>query len=144
MVATTWLRTALDAEGYAWDSNAPAAPGDRFGGTFYTGDVNLVAQVVSHPRGTLRTGLGGAWVVDEAGEFEIGPQATIALDANLLGPATAGFEIDYGMIEDDDLFRWRAEGGWVWGLAEIRAGYDRVTLGDEARGGWFTSLLLRY
>ncbi|QDT16419.1 hypothetical protein [Alienimonas californiensis] len=144
LVATTWLRAALDTEAYIWDSDDPAAPGERFGGKYYTGDVNLVAQVVSHPRGTMRTGLGAAWVHDDAGETVFGPQATIALDANLLGPATAGFEIDYGAIEGDELFRWRVEGGWVLGSAELRTGYDKLNLGDENRGGWFASLMMRY
>lgn len=144
LVATTWLRAALDAEAYIWNSDDAAAPGERFGGEYYTGDVNLVAQVVSHPRGTMRTGLGGAWVHDHAGETVFGPQATIALDANLLGPATAGFEVDYGEIEGDELFRWRVEGGWVLGSMELRTGYDKLNLGDEKRGGWFASLMLRY
>ncbi|NNJ25217.1 hypothetical protein [Alienimonas chondri] len=144
LVATTWLRTAIDAEGYAWDSDDLAAPGELFGGEYYTGDVNLVAEVISHARGTARTGAGAAWVIDSSGESHFGPQATVALDANLLGPATAGFEIDWGAIGDDALFRWRAEFGWVWGLAEIRTGYDKVSLGDEKRAGWFASLLMRY
>ena len=144
LVATTWLRAALDAEAYAWRQDRDPDPGERLGGDFHTGDANVVAQVVSHARGTLRTGAGAAWIVDDAGTFEVGPQGTIALDANLLGQATAGFEIDYGLIGGDELFRWRAEGGWVWGPAEIRTGYDRLTLGEERRGGWFASLLLRY
>ncbi len=144
LVATTWLRMALDAEGYVWDSDLPAAPDGRFGGKFYTGDANVVAEVVSHARGTMRTGAGVAFVQDHTGELMLGPQATVALDANLLGAATAGFEIDYGEIDGDELFRWRTEAGWVWGGAELRAGYDRLTLGDEGRGGWFASLLLRY
>ncbi|MFH5804631.1 hypothetical protein [Alienimonas sp. DA493] len=144
LVATTWLRAAVDAEAYVWDSDDPRAPGERFGGKYYTGDANVVAQVVSHPRGTMRTGLGAAWVRDDAGESAFGPQATIALDANLLGPATAGFEFDYGAIEGDELFRWRLEGGWVLGFAELRTGYDKLNLGDENRGGWFASLLMRY
>ena len=144
LVATTWLLAALDAEGYAWDQNKPPGPDALLGGTFYTGDANVVAQLVPHPRGTLRTGLGTAWLVDDAGEFHYGPQATIALDANLLGPATAGFEVDYGQIDGEELFRWRAEGGWTVGPAELRGGYDEYNLGGEVRDGWFASLLLRY
>ncbi|MEM9704367.1 MAG: hypothetical protein AAF907_18140, partial [Planctomycetota bacterium] len=144
LVATTWLKSAIDAEGYRWDSDDPAAPGELFGGTYYTGDVNVVAEVVKHARGTARTGVGGAWIVDAAGETHWGPQATVALDANLLGPATAGFEIDWGEIDDRDLFRWRAEFGWVWAGLELRTGYDRLRLEEEKRAGWFASLLLRY
>lgn len=144
LVATTWLRAALDAEAYSWKTDAPADPDRRLSGDFVSGDANIVANVVSHPRGTARTGLGAAWVVDDAGEAHFGPQGTVALDANLLGPATAGFEIDLGQIGDDDLFRWRAEFGWVFGGAEVRTGYDKLSLGDEDRGGWFASFLLRY
>ena len=144
LVATTWLRAAVDTEAYVWEIDRPATPDRRFAGTFYTGDLNVVAQVIGHKRGTLRTGVGAAWFWAEEDDPLFGPQATIALDANLLGPATAGFEIDYGALDGDELFRWRAEGGWVWGLAEVRGGYDRLTIGDERRGGWFASLLVRY
>ena len=143
-VATTWLRFAVDAEVNYWQQTRPPFAGDRLGGTFWTGDLNLVARVLDHPRGRLRTGIGTAYIIDDADDLNAGFNGTIALDAYLLSHAIAGFEFDYGKIGGDDLLRWRAEGGWSFSRAEIRAGYDDYKLGGEDRSGWFAGLMLRY
>ena len=156
-VSSSWIAgLALDAEGEYWMTDRPAPVpeglpegGDgRFGGDFWAGDANLIATLVNHPRGKLRTGGGAAWIVPDGanggGGVEVGPQATAALDVYLLGRAMVAGELDTGFIGDDDLLRWRLSAGATWPWCETRAGYERFTLGDETLDGYFAALVVWY
>ena len=145
VVATTWVKQfAVDAEANYWQQSRAPFPGDRLGGTWWTGDANAVMNVSDHPRGRLRTGGGAAWIVRDDGEAEVGYNATVACDFGLLSHAVAGFEVDYGRIGDDDLFRWRVGGGWAFPGVQVRVGYDEYNLGSEDRAGCFAGVVLRY
>ena len=62
----------------------------------------------------------------------------------MLSHAVAGFEVDYGRIGDDELFRWRVGGGWAFKWMQLRAGYDDYRLGSEDRAGCFAGVVVRY
>ena len=145
VVTTTWVKNlGVDAEAHFWRQSRDPFAGDRLGGEWATGDLNAVFKVADHARGRLRTGGGAAWIVRDDGEVEVGPQATIAVDFGLRSHAIAGFEVDYGVIDGDDLFRWRAGGGWAFKWAQVTAGYDKYELGDEDRAGCYAGVLFRY
>ena len=145
VVATTWVkRLAVDAEANYWQQSRDPFEGDRLGGTWWTGDANAVMNVADHPRGRVRTGGGAAWIVRDDGEIEAGPNATIACDFGLLSHAVAGFEVDWGLVGGDELFRWRVGGGWAFPGVQVRVGYDDYKLGSEDRAGAFAGVVLRY
>ena len=144
-VATTWVKNlALDGEANYWQQTRDPFPGDRLGGTWWTGDLNAVFRVADHPRGRLRTGGGAAWIVQDDGDADVGYNATVACDFGLLSHAVAGFEVDYGKIGGDDLFRWRVGGGWAFKWCHLRVGYDDYRLGGEDREGAFAGVVVRY
>ena len=144
-VATTWVRNLLiDAEVNYWQQSRAPFEGDRLGGTWWTGDANAVLRVADHKRGRLRTGGGAAWILRDDGEAEVGYNGTVACDFGLLSNAVAGFEVDYGKIGDDDLFRWRVGGGWAFPGVEVRCGYDDFRIGREDREGVYAGVVVRY
>ena len=143
-VTSTWLNLAVDAEAHYWQQDRAQRPGERLGGTFWTGDLNLVGKVVTHPRGRVRTGLGAAWLVEDSGSTTVGYNGTLGIDVLLLKGFSAGFEFDYGKLGGDDLLRWRLEGGYRLPFAEVRAGWDDYKVGTEDRAGVSAGVLFRY
>ena len=108
----------IDASANSWEDNRPRpeALGD-----FWTGDLNLVYSMDAQ-RIAMRGGAGASWVYDS--ELDVGFNTTYGADLFLTRPWLVSGEIDYGKINSEKLFHWRATFGMQLLRAEIYLGYD--------------------
>ena len=108
----------VDASGNSWEDNRPRPESL---GDFWTGDANLVYSMGAQ-RVAMRGGAGASWVYDE--EFDVGFNTTYGADLFLTRPWLVSGEIDYGKINNEKLFHWRATFGVQLLHMEVYLGYD--------------------
>ena len=135
----TWLGFGVDTEANYWQRPVPNVGIEPL----WTGDLNLIYSAVPHPRFKLRSGAGAAWRIDE-GNPHAGYNLTTGLDVYLLWRFMFTGEIDYGAIDDDKLFHYRAALGLTWEGLEFFTGYDSYKLGGERLDGWVNGIQFWY
>jgi hypothetical protein len=135
----TWLGIGVDTEVNYWQRPVPDVGIEPL----WTGDLNLIYSAVPHPRFKLRSGAGAAWRIDDA-TGHAGYNVTHGLDVYLLWRFMFSGEIDWGAIDDDKLFHYRAALGLTWEGLEIFTGYDSYKLGDEHLDGWVNGVQFWY
>lgn len=108
----------IDASVNSWEDNRPAPKGL---GDFWTGDANIVYSMGAQ-RIAMRGGVGTSWVYDT--DYEFGYNVTYGADVFLTRPWLLSGEIDYGTINDEKLFHWKASIGVQLLLFEVYLGYD--------------------
>lgn len=126
----------IDASGNSWEDSRPQGLGD-----FWTGDANLVYSM-GVQRIAMRGGVGASWVYED--DLEFGFNTTYGADVFLTRPWLVSGEIDYGKINSEKLFHWRATFGVQLLRFEAYIGYDSYQWnhirfdGPVAGGGlWF-------
>lgn len=134
-----WLGLGLDTEANYWQRPVR----DLGQETLWTGDLNLIYNLIPHPRFKLRSGLGAAWAIDQ-GKPHAGYNITHGLDVYLLWRVMATGEIDWGAIDGDKLFRYRLALGLTYGSAEFYTGYESLRLGSERLDGWVNGVAIWY
>lgn len=135
----TWLGIGVDTEANYWQRPVPTLGIEPF----WTGDLNVIYSVMPHPRFKLRSGAGAAWRIDD-GNPHAGYNLTTGLDVYLLWRFMFTGEIDYGSIDDDKLFHYRAALGLTWQGLEFFSGYDNYRLGSEHLDGWVNGIQFWY
>lgn len=135
----TWLGIGIDTEANYWQRPVPNVGIEPL----WTGDLNLIYSAVPHPRFKLRSGMGAAWRIED-GKPHAGYNITHGLDVYLLWRFMFTGEIDWGAIDDDKLFRYRAGLGLTWQGLEFFTGYDRYKLGSERIDGWMNGVQFWY
>lgn len=126
-----WLGLGFDAEANYWQR--PVAGLGRE--PLWTGDLNLIYNLMPHPRFKFRSGAGAAWRVDD-GDPHAGWNVTHGLDVYLLWRAMATGELDWGRFDDDKLLRYRLALGLTYDSFEFFTGYESYKLGGERLDGW--------
>jgi len=106
----------IDASGNSWEDSRPQGLGD-----FWTGDANLVYSMGAQ-RIAMRGGVGASWVYED--DLEVGFNTTYGADLFLTRPWLVSGEIDYGKINSQKLFHWRATFGVQLLRFEAYVGYD--------------------
>jgi len=134
-----WLGIGLDAEANYWQRPVD----DRGREPIWTGDLNVIYNLVPHPRFKFRSGAGAAWTLED-GKPHAGYNVTHGLDVYLLWRAMATGEIDWGKLDDDDLFRYRLALGITVKSFEIYSGYESYKLGGEKMDGWVNGVAWWY
>lgn len=134
-----WMGLGFDAEANYWQR--PVAGLGRE--PLWTGDLNLIYNLVPHPRFKFRSGMGAAWTVND-GKPHAGYNVTHGLDVYLLWRAMAVGEIDWGRLDDDDLFRYRLALGLTYDSFELYSGYESYKLGSERLDGWVNGIAWWY
>lgn len=108
----------IDASVNSWEDHRPSP---KSLGDFWTGDANLVYSMGAQ-RVAMRGGVGAAWVYDT--DYDVGYNVTYGADLFLTRPWLLSGEIDYGTINNEKLFHWRASVGLQLLMLEIYVGYD--------------------
>ena len=134
-----WLGFGVDAEANYWQR--PVADLGRE--PLWTGDLNVIYNLVPHPRFKFRSGIGAAWTVED-GKPHAGYNVTHGLDVYLLWRAMAIGEIDWGQLDDDKLFRYRLALGLTYDSFEFFTGYESYKLGGEKLDGWVNGVAWWY
>lgn len=134
-----WLGLGFDAEANYWQR--PVAGLGRE--PLWTGDLNLIYNLVPHPRFKFRSGMGAAWTLED-GKPHAGYNVTHGLDVYLLWRAMAIGEIDWGALDDDKLFRYRLALGLTYDSFEFFSGYESYKLGEEKLDGWVNGVAWWY
>lgn len=138
-ITRTWIGIGVDTEVNYWQRPVPNVGIEPL----WTGDLNLIYSAVPHPRFKLRSGAGAAWRIDDD-RAHAGYNVTHGLDVYLLWRFMFSGEIDWGSIDGDKLFHYRAALGLTWEGLEIFTGYDSYKLGDERLDGWVNGVQLWY
>jgi hypothetical protein len=134
-----WLGLGFDAEANYWQRPVGGLGREPL----WTGDLNLIYNLVPHPRFKFRSGMGAAWTVED-GKPHAGYNVTHGLDVYLLWRAMAIGEIDWGQLDDDKLFRYRLALGLTYDSFEFFSGYESYKLGDERLDGWVNGVAWWY
>ncbi len=108
----------IDASVNSWEDHRPRP---QSLGDFWTGDANLVYSLGAQ-RVAMRGGVGAAWVYDN--DLDVGHNFTYGADLYLTRPWLLSGEVDWGQINSDKLFHWRATAGLQLLRFEIYVGYD--------------------
>lgn len=132
LMLSSALPVAIDSEFFYRE--IPAATGDI--NELWNGDLNVIYKINAHPRYKLRTGAGVNWRTDDGSTIEVGFNTTYALEFMIRGPWMASASVDWGKLEDDSLFRWRATAGLLMGSWEVFAGYEDYKAGDDRFNGF--------
>jgi hypothetical protein len=108
----------IDASVDSWEDHRPRPKGL---GDFWTGDANLVYSLGAQ-RVAMRGGAGASWVHDN--DIDVGYNFTYGADLFLTRPWLMSGEVDWGRINSDKLFHWRATVGLQLLRFEVYVGYD--------------------
>jgi hypothetical protein len=108
----------IDTSVNSWEDYRPSP---KALGDFWTGDANLVYSLGAQ-RIAMRGGLGASWVHDN--DLDVGYNFTYGADLFLTRPWLVSGEVDWGRINRDKLFHWRATVGLQLFRFEVYLGYD--------------------
>ena len=108
------------------DVDAPARAG--------LGDVNAVFRFAQSKRIQMRTGVGGRFMVDEAGS-SAGVNFTYGIDAYPRRPVVISAIVDFGSLGSAFVFHGRGHVGAVFRSLELFAGWDLLQVSDTTVHG---------
>lgn len=108
----------IDASVDSWEDKRPRP---QALGDFWTGDANVVYSMGAQ-RVAMRGGVGASWV--HINDLDVGYNFTYGADLFLTRPWLMSAEVDWGKINSDKLFHWRATVGLQLLRFEVYVGYD--------------------
>lgn len=133
------LAFGVDAEVGYWQRPVPGLGRE----SLWVGDVNAIYNICPIPRFKLRSGVGPNWMID-GGETKFGYNFTMGADILMLWRAMFTGELDWGKIDNDELFRYRLGLGVTVKSFDLFTGYESQTIGDENLSGWMNGIAIWY
>ncbi|HUG89645.1 MAG TPA: hypothetical protein VML55_02350 [Planctomycetaceae bacterium] len=100
----------------------------------WTGDANVVFQLVNVKMISMRAGGGVAWSSDDD-RARTGVNLTYGADFFVSRPWLMTLEVDFGRISGESLTHARGTIGYVMGQFEVYTGWDWFELGDRSSDG---------
>jgi hypothetical protein len=123
LLLSTASRFGLDTETSYLEEKLPGGGHDEL----WIGDCNVIYRFAQGERAMFRTGLGFNWL-DDPIDTNFGFNFTYGADLFPRRPWVLSATIDWGTLDEAELFRFRATGGVIVHGVEVYTGYEYLDI----------------